>query len=188
MPPLEKFRSLPDPPSGSPCGATVLARLVDGLAFRYRWATHGLERGDLAFRPCDDAMTLEQLLDHVRSLARWMHVNVRAAKERRDPVPYPECCDGLADPDGDPATLVLQTLHALADLRGDVLELGDEGLDRVVLIGGREPREFPVWNLINGPLADALTHVGQITSWRRILGKPVPKHDVFRGRPPRDHD
>ena len=28
--------------------------------------------------------------------------------------------------------------------------------------------------------------LGQITSWRRILGKPVPKHDVFRGYPPRE--
>lgn len=184
MPPLEQFHSLPAPPADTPCGSTVLARLVDGLAFRYRWATHGLDREDLRFRPCDDAMTLDELLDHLRYLARWMHTNVRAAKLSHDPVPYPECCAGLADPAGDPDVLIHQTLSALADLRADILDLGEEGLTRVVLIGGREPTAFPVWNLINGPLSDALTHVGQVTSWRRILGKPVPKHDVFRGRPP----
>jgi len=185
MPPLQQFHSLPAPPADSPCGSTVLARLVDGLAFRYRWATDGLDRQDLDFRPCDDAMTLGQLLDHLRFLARWMHINVRAAHLDLEPVAYPDCCSGLPDPDGNPDELIHQTLSALAELRENVLELGEGGLSRVVLVGGRESTTFPVWYLINGPLSDALTHVGQVTSWRRILGKPVPKHDVFRGRPPR---
>lgn len=33
----------------------------------------------------------------------------------------------------------------------------------------------PFWYLINGPIADALTHVGQISSWRRMAGNPQPK-------------
>ena len=36
-------------------------------------------------------------------------------------------------------------------------------------------RKLPFWYWINGPLADALTHVGQITSWRRISGNPQLK-------------
>jgi hypothetical protein len=184
MPPLSKYNSLPVPPAESPCGATVLVRLVDGLAFRYRWAVDGLERKDLEFRPCDDAMTLGQLLDHLRYLARWMHINARAAHLGLDPVAYPDCCVGLQDPEGDPEALIHQTMTALVDLRDYVLELGESGLSKVMLVGGREPTNFPVWYLLNGPLSDALTHVGQVTSWRRILGKPVPRHDVFRGRPP----
>ena len=43
-------------------------------------------------------------------------------------------------------------------------------------------RKLPFWYWINGPLADALTHVGQITSWRRIAGNPQLKGvNVFIG-------
>ena len=43
-------------------------------------------------------------------------------------------------------------------------------------------RKLPFWYWINGPLADALTHVGQITSWRRISGNPQLKGvNVFIG-------
>ena len=45
---------------------------------------------------------------------------------------------------------------------------------------------FPFWYLVNGPLADALTHIGQVNSWRRMAGKPVPPADLFRGLPPGD--
>jgi uncharacterized membrane protein len=42
----------------------------------------------------------------------------------------------------------------------------------------------PFWNLINGPLADILTHVGQINSWRTISGSPAPRANPLRGLPP----
>ncbi len=32
----------------------------------------------------------------------------------------------------------------------------------------------PFWLVINGPLSDALTHIGQIATLRRIAGSPVP--------------
>jgi hypothetical protein len=36
--------------------------------------------------------------------------------------------------------------------------------------------------LINGPIADALTHIGQIVSWRRINGNPQPSGvNPFKG-------
>ena len=44
---------------------------------------------------------------------------------------------------------------------------------------------LPLWNMVNGPLADSLTHIGQVLSWRRLAGSPPPPADVFRGRPPR---
>jgi len=36
-------------------------------------------------------------------------------------------------------------------------------------------RKLPFWYWINGPLSDALTHVGQINSWRIIAGNPQLK-------------
>jgi len=39
--------------------------------------------------------------------------------------------------------------------------------------------EYPLGNLINGPIADALTNIGQIAGWRRIAGHPLPKKTLF---------
>lgn len=176
---------LPEPPADVPHGAAVLARLIDAAAFRYRWASEGLDDADLAFRPGEGAMSLGELLDHLRFLARWKATNLMAARDGSAPVTYPACCEALPDPAGSLATLREQTLAAWADARAAALDLGDEGLLKVVLIGGREPTDFPIWNLLNGPLSDALTHIGQLSSWRRLAGKPAPKADVFRGRPPK---
>ena len=43
-----------------------------------------------------------------------------------------------------------------------------------------------MWNLLNGPLADFLTHVGQITAWRRIAGCPAPAPQYLLGLAPID--
>jgi len=39
---------------------------------------------------------------------------------------------------------------------------------------GSNKSEFPFWNLINGPISDALWHVGQVVSFRRGSGNPLP--------------
>jgi len=183
---VTSYDHLPEPPAEAPHAAAVLARLVDGLAFRYRWATDGLDAELLAFRPCD-GWNLGELLDHLRFLARWMAQNAAAARHGTALVTYPEACADLPDPSGDPGLYVEQTLTALVSLRTDLLALGDDGLNTIRLIGGNEPSEWPVWNMLNGPLADALTHVGQVSSWRKLAGSPAPRHDVFRGRPPKGH-
>ena len=40
---------------------------------------------------------------------------------------------------------------------------------------GEKTTEFPFWNQINGPISDALWHVGQVVSFRRSSGNPFPK-------------
>ena len=44
--------------------------------------------------------------------------------------------------------------------------------------------DHPFWHMVNGPLADALTHVGQINTFRRLAGNPCPEANVFKGIPP----
>ena len=42
---------------------------------------------------------------------------------------------------------------------------------------------FPFWNLINGPIADALWHCGQVVMLRRASGNPFnSKVSVFWGK------
>lgn len=43
--------------------------------------------------------------------------------------------------------------------------------------------EFPFWNLLNGPIADAINHVGQIITFRRTNGNPINQNiSVLQGR------
>lgn len=42
------------------------------------------------------------------------------------------------------------------------------------------PLECPVEKLFQGPIADALTHVGQIAMLRRLAGAPVKGENYFR--------
>ena len=41
------------------------------------------------------------------------------------------------------------------------------------------PLACPVEKLIQGPIGDALTHVGQIVMLRRVAGKPIPPTNYF---------
>lgn len=161
----------------------MLARLLDGLGFRYRWAADGLVPDDLTFSPGHEAMTVGELLLHMRQLVCWVGANVSAGRGGREPVPWSDACAHLADPGDAPKELSEQVLQAIATLQEDLLALGDAGLGDVRLLASSGPDLRPFWNAINGPLADFLTHVGQLNAWRRQMGNPAPRVDVFRGRP-----
>lgn len=160
--------------------AGVLARLVDGLGFRYRWATEGLRGEELAFRPCEGAFTLGEVLAHMNLLVRWVDGSLRGTLRAE-----PEGID-----DGRPVApeeweaLRSDTLARLVRLRALVSEADPERLARVTVTGNPEKGPQPFWSILNGPLADFLTHVGQVSSWRRMAGNPAPRADVFRGRGP----
>ncbi len=48
---------------------TIIARFLDGLGFRYRWATEGLTERDLQFRPVEGSMDMMEVLDHIYRIA-----------------------------------------------------------------------------------------------------------------------
>jgi hypothetical protein len=53
---------------------------------------------------------------------------------------------------------------------------------KIIFDRGGKISDYPLWNLLNGPLADAINHVGQIVSFRRSAGNPIPAGvNVFRG-------
>ncbi len=166
---------IPDPPAAV-CGTTVLMRLVDGLAFRYRWATEGLTDADIEFRPVADAMSLRELLDHLHRLASWVEGTVQRTLDGDAPSTL------AREPlEGDADSTRTSTLEHLARLRGHLSTMSDEQLAEVTTPATSTRGPHPFWNLINGPLADALTHVGQVNTYRRINGNPAPAVDVFRG-------
>ncbi|MCU6708091.1 hypothetical protein M6D81_05140 [Paenibacillus sp. J5C_2022] len=62
-----------------------------------------------------------------------------------------------------------------------------ERLDEALLHGAKQADDNTMRQMIQGPLADAMTHIGQLTMLRRLAGAPVPQGgfveaDVRTGR------
>ena len=56
-----------------------------------------------------------------------------------------------------------------------------EDISQFKLIFGE--REFPFWNNINGPIEDAVWHVGQVVTFRRSSGNPLnSKASMLNGK------
>jgi len=49
---------------------SVASRIVDGLGFRFYWATEGLRAEDLSFKPSVDARTSEETIQHIYEMSR----------------------------------------------------------------------------------------------------------------------
>ncbi|MHC4846260.1 MAG: DinB family protein [Planctomycetota bacterium] len=162
------YTRLPDVPA-EPGARTVMVRLVDGLGFRYRWATEGLSDIDPDFRPGEGSMSVRELLDHVAELVHWVIEQMGFEAE---------------PPGTDPDAVRRRTLLDIVAIREHLLDMDDAALAAITVVGRRDTGSF--WHLVNGPLADALTHVGQINAWRRLAGNPPPRANVFMGRPPED--
>ncbi|MDN5204715.1 hypothetical protein QQ008_25210 [Fulvivirgaceae bacterium BMA10] len=163
------FESLPEVPEQI-SAANVIARLIDGVGFRYRLATDGLKETELEFRPAPTSMNLYELLIHIYDLAFVADSTL-----------------------GGPTSHKKGSLKSFLDLRNETLMLyeglsirlksmEDSELEAFKVRPGSFSREFPFWFIINGHIADALTHIGQINSWRRMVGNPCPKISVFNGR------
>ncbi len=161
---MDLFYEIPEYPD-EVSGTSVLVRLLDGLGFRFRWSTEGLGEEDYEFRPAPDCMSIKELVRHVWRLVNWVCQSMQLNKFRKQ----------------DDISLVRKSvLEMTRALREALLSTSDEELVAIQI------REKPFWYIINGPIADALTHVGQINSFRRLAGNPTPKANVFRGLPPRD--
>ena len=161
---MDLFYEIPEYPD-EVSGTSVLVRLLDGLGFRFRWSTEGLGEDDYEFRPAPDCMSIEELVRHVWRLVYWVCQSMQLNKFRKQ--------DDIALV----RKSVLEMTHAL---REALLSTSDEELAAIQI------REKPFWHIVNGPVADALTHVGQINSFRRLAGNPTPKARVFVGLPPKD--
>lgn len=158
------FHQIPAYPE-SYSATTVVARMVDGLGFRYYWATEGLTEKDLAFKPGDSARTSRETLEHILSLTQIL---VNAVNKK-------PTVSQASTPKMDFVQMREKTLNNLEEA-SKILKSNQAVLDSFPMIFQNPTRttEFPFWNLINGPIADALWHVGQVVSFRRSSGNPFP--------------
>ena len=81
------FRTIPAYPE-SYSNENIVARMIDGLGFRFYWATEGLRTQDLAFKPNNEARSTEETIDHVMGLTNVIlnsinnKPNVRSGEEK----------------------------------------------------------------------------------------------------------
>lgn len=168
------LREIPEAPS-EVNAANVLARTVEGLGYRFYWATEGLTDKELDFDPGNDNRSPREMMSHFVGLSRMILNAVNhEANIRPAPAEELEFTEQRA--------IVLGNLKKASDR---LRSMNDNELEqcKVIFKTGDKTREFPLWNLINGPLSDALYHTGQIVSQRRSAGNPIPKGvNVFIGK------
>ena len=63
------YRHIPDPPD-KVSGTTIFIRMLDGLGFRFYWATEDLRSEDYAFQPGPDTFRIGELVQHIWGLVR----------------------------------------------------------------------------------------------------------------------
>lgn len=147
---------------------TMAARMVDALGFRFYWASKDLTEKDLEYKLNDDGRTTSETIDHIYDLSKII-VNSTLKKPNsrgdKEEMTYDE-----------KRAATLQNLKTAAN----ILRQSDDISEFKIIFG---EREIPFWNQVNGPIADAIWHCGQIAVFRRAAGNPInSKVNHFTGK------
>ncbi|NJX16629.1 hypothetical protein [Tamlana crocina] len=156
------YYEIPNAPESYSSG-TVAARMVDGLGFRYYWATEGVRETDLNYKPSESGRTCGETIDHILELSAFVLNSLSEGKREAlsDDLSFEEKRE-----------LTLKNLKAASDILKTTEDLSKFDNDR-----------FPFWNLINGPISDAIWHCGQVVMLRRASGNPfTSKVSLFSGK------
>ena len=168
------FAEIPEYPQSYSAG-TVSARLIDGLGFRYYWATEGLRETDLMHKPSDQARSMEETLDHLYGLSLTI-ANAPQQLVNQRPADWPEMSFE------EKRARTLENFHKARTL---LISADNQDIEasQIIFKRGENQYDFPFWNLINGPIADAIWHTGQVVLMRRTAGNPInSKVNVFMGK------
>ena len=123
------------------------------MAYRSRKAIADAPDGFAEFRGGDASRSPGEILAHIGDLFDWALSLVRGAQAWHDSPP-------------------LEWPREVARFF-DVLKAFDDYL------ASDQPLAAPAERLFQGPLADALTHVGQLTMLRRLAGAPIRAENYY---------
>ncbi len=132
----------------------LLRHTVATLAYRGGKAIRGAPEGFSGFRASETTRTPGEVLGHIGDLLDWALSISQGKQEWRNSQPQSWEQDSQ------------RFFAALA------------AFDAYLASG--EPLGAPVEKLFQGPIADALTHVGQIALLRRMANAPVRAENYFR--------
>jgi len=152
------YYEIPEAPKVYKAGS-VASRVIDGLGFRYYWATEDLKKKDLEFKPTSESRSTRETIHHILELSQII-LNATLKVVNGEKLPK--------------LTFEEKRKRTLENLKraSDILRESEDVADYKLLF---KNKELPFWNVLNGPVADATWHVGQIVSFRRSSGNPFPK-------------
>ena len=169
----EYFKDISEYPTEINNG-NIISRMINGLGYRYYWATEKLKKNDLIYRPTKDAYSTKETMVHIFTLSKTVYnTTLSKINERPD-----------KDIPGDYESIRNETLQFLEKASKNFSNLNSEELNqmKIKFNRGGTIKSFPIWNLLNGPIADAIYHTGQIVSFRRAAGNPIDSSvNVFMG-------
>jgi hypothetical protein len=149
----------------------VISRLIDGLGYRFYWSTESLTENDLNYKPSEDSRSTMEVIEHIYGLS-LMIVASFDGKEfdfKQNKLDY--------------ANLRKETLNNLMYIKSKLNETSDLSQINIEFSQGDNKLKFPFWNHLNGPMADAIWHCGQVVTNRRASGNPLnSKVNVFLGK------
>lgn len=166
------YYEIPEAPSAY-TAETVTARMIDGLGFRYYWATEGLSDENLKYKPSDEGRSIAETMGHVYDLSVIL---LNAAKK----MPNDRTVAHEQPTEKKLRAITLTNLKKASEL---IMASDDLSEHTVIFKSEKGIAEFPFWNQINGPIEDAVWHTGQIVMMRRSAGNPYnSKANVFLGK------
>ena len=133
---------------------SLLRHTVATLAYRAGKALRGAPADFGAYRASPETRTPGEILAHMCDLLDWALVLAGGKHEWHDSTPQ------SWDED-------------VARFFGALQALDDR-------LAKSDPLGFPEANIFQGPIADALTHTGQISMLRRMHGAPVRGENYFK--------
>ena len=168
------YHQIPEYPEKITAG-TSIGRIIDGLGYRYYWATEGLTEKDLNYEPGNEGRPAKDVLEHLHGLSLTIYTT---AKNEPNIRPLPSS-DKTWD---EQRAATLKNFKMASDLFKASSDKDIEAL-QLVFKRGEQENAVPIWHLFNGPIDDAIYHVGQIVSFRRSAGNPMnPFVNVFMGK------
>ncbi|HYL78656.1 MAG TPA: hypothetical protein VEU96_30975 [Bryobacteraceae bacterium] len=132
----------------------LLRHTVATLAYRAGKALRGAPEGVADFRASEKMRTPVEILAHMGDLFEWALSIAKGKQTWHDSKPL--------------------AWHAEVSRFFSTLEAFD------VYLASNEPLHVPAEKLFQGPVADALTHTGQLTMLRRLAGSPVRGENYFQ--------
>lgn len=151
--------------------SNIVSRMIEGLGYRYYWATKSLNKNDLNYKPSDDSRTTFEVIKHIHELT----IMISSSFENKI-VDFPS-------EQYDYKSLREKTLLNLKYIHDELKSSPDFSKLSISFQRGDSTMSFPFWNQINGPISDALWHCGQVVMNRRASGNPLQKGvNVFIGK------
>jgi hypothetical protein len=151
----------PTPAAPETIARALLRHTLATLAYRARKAVRGAPAHFASFRVAEGSRTPAEILAHVGDVLDWGLSLARGAQRWHDSTP-------------------LEWEQEIARFHAAMARLDE-------YLAGDEPLGSSAERIFQGPIADALTHVGQLAMLRRLAGSPMrgenyAKADIVAGR------